>query len=228
MNGKWDVTVLSGGKDNIVAGVAVGDARNRKRADKHPFTAVRDGAFDLAGGFLGVAERHVSNGHEPSARVPAEVGNPAIIRPAVGRGQFGVEQFGLPQQPQGRVEDGLIHILAFEQFHPLLHIHGAEGRALEIGQFRPRSDRPHLFGPDLASHRPLAKLGGLVHLLAHAAQGAQRARTGELGPLGVNLQIFVAVVRVHTDTERPVTIGRVKVLFPQIGRFKDMSVTVNE
>ena len=206
----------------------MGDAGNRERADKHAFTAVRNRAFDFTGGFLGVAERYVGNRHQPPARVPAEVGNPAIIRPAVGRGQCGVKQFGLPDQPQGRVENGLVHVLAVKQFHPLLHIHGAEGRALEIGQFRPRSDRPHLFGPYFTPHGPLAQFGGLVHLFAHTAQGAQDARPGQLGPPGVNLQVFIAVVRVHPDTQRPVTILGIKVLFPQVGRFEDMAVTVNE
>src|SRR5206468_4077000 len=121
------------------------------------------------------------DGDQPAAGVAAEIGDPAVVRAAIGARELGLEQLGLPQQAERGIEHGLRHPLAVEQLHALLHVHGAEGGAAQVGLLRRGPDAPDLIGRDLPAHLAIAELLGLVDPLAHAAEGPELARPRDGG-----------------------------------------------
>jgi hypothetical protein len=221
------VEVLRGREDRVVLGGAVGDAGDRERAHEGPAAAVAHRALELARGLSGIAQREMRDGYQPAPGVAAEIGDPAIVRAAVGAGQLGVHQLGLPKQPDGRVEDRFGHALALEQLHALGHVHGAERGAAQVGLLRSRANPPSLFRTDLTAHGSLAQPPRLVHPLAHAAQGAELAGAGQGGALAVDLQILVTVVA-DPDADRATAVAGLEILLPQVGRLEDVPVAVDD
>jgi hypothetical protein len=164
---------------------------------------------------------------QPPARVAAEVGDPAVVGAAVGARQLGVHQLRFPQQPDRRVEDRSRQALAVEELHPLAHVHGAEGGSAEVGLLGSGPDPAHLLRTNLAAQGALAHLPGVLHSLAHAAQGAELARTGQGGALACDLEVLVAVVA-DADPERAVAVARLEMLLPEIGWLEDVPIAIDD
>ena len=226
MDRERHVEVLGGGEDRVVRGGAVGHARDGERADERAAAPVGDRALELGRRRGRIAEGEVRDGNEAPARVATEVGDPAVVGAAVRGRQRGIEQLGFPQETESRIEDRLGEPLPIEELDALLHVHGAERRAPQVRLLRPWANSPHILGTHVASHRGLAEIPGLVHLLAHAAEGAELANARELRALAIDLEVLVAVVA-HADPDRAVSDFRLEVLLPQIGRLQDVSVAVD-
>ncbi len=226
MNRERDAEILRRGEDGVVVRVAVRNSRDGERADEGAFASVLDGALEFARRFGRIAERKMRNRDQASAGVAAEVGDPAVVGAAVCGREFGVEKFGLPQQPDRRIENRFRHPLLVEQLEPLLHHHGAEGGALEVGVLGFRREHPHLLGLGVAAHRALAQFARVLDLLAHAAERAEQAGRCHLRALAIDFEILEAVVA-DANAHRAVAILRVDVFLPEIGRFEDMSVAID-
>src|SRR5438445_15652 len=207
-------------------GIAVGYARDRERTDEGAAATVLHRSLELARRLRRVAEREMRDGDQPAAGVAAEIGDPAVVRAAIGARELGLEQLGLPQQAERGIEHGLRHPLAIEELHALLHVHGAERGAPEVRMLRRGTDPADVMGRNISAHRALPELPRLVDPLAHAAEGAELARTGDRGAPAVDLQVLEAVVA-HAYPERPGAIGGLQVGLPQIRRLEDVAVAVD-
>src|SRR5579872_3764424 len=84
MNCQRHPAILRRGEQPVMRQVAMGPAGDGERRYESAFAAVFYCAFKLARRLLRVAQRQMSNWHEPSARVAAEIRNPAIVGAAVG------------------------------------------------------------------------------------------------------------------------------------------------
>ena len=226
MHRQWNVEILGRREDRIVARVAVGHARDGEGTDEGAAAAVLHRALELAGGLGRIAEREMGDGDQPPAGVAAEVGDPAVVRAAVRARELGIEQLGFPQEAQGGVEHRLGEPLAVEELDALLHVHGAERRAPEVGLVRRGTDSPHVLGCDVPAHRLLAERPRLVDLLAHPAEGAQLTPAGDRGGPAVDLQVLEAVVA-HADAECPLPVGGLEIGLPQIRWLQDVPVAVD-
>jgi len=96
MHAQRHVEVLRRGEDGVVARIAVGHACDGERTDEGAAAAVLHRTLELARRFHRIAEGKVRDGDEPAARAAAKVGDPAVVRAAVGARELGVEQLGLP------------------------------------------------------------------------------------------------------------------------------------
>ncbi|MFZ0680532.1 hypothetical protein [Candidatus Binatus sp.] len=163
---------------------------------------------------------------QPSTRVAAEVSNPSVVGFAVCRRKLCVEKFGLPEQSDRGIENRFRHRLFVEQLEPLLHHHGSEGRALEVGVLGFRREHPHLLGLGVATHRALAQFPRVLDLLTHATERSEQARRRHLRPLAIYFEILEAVIA-DPNAHRAFAILRIDVLLPEVGRFEDMSVAID-
>src|ERR1700677_4166143 len=168
----------------------------------------------------------MGNGYETSARITAEVSDPAVIGTAIGSGKLGVHGFGFPEQADRRVEESLGHALLIKQLKALLHVHGAEGSAFQVGFLGLGLAVAQLFRTARVDSA-FAAAACLFDLLAHAAEGAELPLAGQFGPAPVNFEKFVAVV-IDFDVDSAIAIARLEIGFPQIGRLKDMTVRIND
>jgi hypothetical protein len=165
------------------------------------------------------------DGHQAPAGVAAEVSDPAIVGGAVSRRKLGIIGLGFPQQPEAGVEDRLRHLLAIEQLQALLHVHRAEGRALEVGVFQLGLLVAQFLrapGVDELVTAPQR----LVDHFAHSANRSELPLARQPGGLSRDFHILVTVV---TDAKpnSPIAIFAFDVFLPQIRRLEDMAVRVD-
>jgi len=205
----------------------VGDAGDRERAHEGPAAAVAHRPLELAGRLRGSPSGRCAMGISPPPGIAAEIGDPAVVRAAVRARQLGVHQLGFPQQTEGRIQDRLGHAFAIEQLHALRHVHGAERGAAQIGLLPPRTNPAPLVRTDRAAHGPLPQAPRLVHPLAHAAQRAELAGSGQGGAPAVDLQILVAVIT-DPDRDRAAAVAGLEILLPQVGRLEDVPVAIDD
>src|SRR6267154_3872073 len=171
MNREWHVEILRRREDRVVARVTMRDARDRKWTYERAFASVLDCALEFARGFGRVAERDMRNRNQLAGRVAAKIRDPTIVSAAVGTRQLRVEKFGFPEQSDGRIENRALHPFLLEQLDALLHVHGAERRALEVSILGLRHHHARLLRLDrAATHRGFAELLGVFDLLAHPAE----------------------------------------------------------
>src|SRR5689334_24149635 len=83
MDGYRDVHFLRRRPKAIVIGMRMRFVGRRERHEKCPAAAVCDRPFQLAGSFVGVAERNMRNGDETAAGILAEISHPSVIRSRV-------------------------------------------------------------------------------------------------------------------------------------------------
>jgi hypothetical protein len=191
------------------------------------FASVLDRALELRGRRRGIAERQMRDRDQIPARIAAEVRDPAVVGVAVGGGDFRVEALGLPHQAERRVKDRFGHPFAIEQLKPLLHVHRAEGRPRHVGVARTGHQVAQLLGAQLAAHRALAHPRHIRHLLAHPAQRREPAAAAQPRNLAVDLEILVTLLP-GDDADRALAILRFEVALPQIGRFENVTVGVDD
>src|SRR5580700_6657530 len=163
---------------------------------------------------------------QSSARVAAEIRNPSVVGFAVCGRKLRVEKFGLPQQSDRGIENRFRHPFFVEQLEPLLHHHGSERRALEVGVLRLRREHPHLFGLGVAAHRAFAQLSRVLDLLAHAAERSEQSGLSHRGALAIYFEILEAVIA-DPNAHRAVAIFGIDILLPEVGWFEDMSVAID-
>ena len=102
-----------------------------ERRDVAALGALADGPLELLGRGGRVAQRQVGGRHE-ARLVGAELADPAVVRLRVRLGQRRVLHLGLPQQADGRVQDGGVDVLGVEDVDALLRVHRAVRRLAEV------------------------------------------------------------------------------------------------
>src|SRR5258708_1010886 len=80
----------------------------------------------------------MGDGNEAATCVSAEIGDPAVVGPAVRLRELDVINFGLPKYSDGRVEDGLSQMLRVQEIEALLSVHRSEGCTPNVSPFRTR------------------------------------------------------------------------------------------
>src|SRR5437879_824501 len=227
MHGQRHVEVLRRREYGVVARIAVGHACDGERTDEGAAAAVPHRALELARGLRRIAEREMRDGNQPAAGVAAEIGDPAVVRATVRTRKLGVEQLSLPEKAERGIEHGLRHPLAVEELHALLHVHGAERGAAEVRLVRRGTEAADVLRRVFPAHRAIAQFPRLVDPLAHPAERAELARAGDRRAPAVDLPELEDVVT-HAYPEGPVAIGGFQVALPQIRRFKDVAVAVDQ
>ena len=125
-------------------------------------------------------------GRRDEARlVGAEVADPAVVGRRVRLGQGRVEDLGLPQQPDGRVEDGDVDVLGVEHLDALLA--GASIRTARCAGTSARGPSAWRSGRDRPSPRaPTASRGGTSPSAGRRSPApparSRRARSAAPGP----------------------------------------------
>src|SRR5262249_6548085 len=109
----------------------------------------------------------------------------------------------------------------------LLHVHGAEGGAAEVGLVRPGLHAAHAVVGDLAVHRAVAERARLVDALAHAAERGELTWSSDGRRAPVDQQGLEAIAA-DEDAKRPVAIRGLEVALPQIGWLQDVAVAVDD
>ena len=133
-----------------------------KGQTKPPWQPSATGALQLGGRARGIEQAQVGDGDEAPAAVPAEVGDPTVVRTPVRERELGVGDLALPEQTDRRVEDALLEVLAIEQLDALARVAGAEGDVVHVATVGagPRVEVAH------RAHHPE---GAVLRALARAA-----------------------------------------------------------
>ncbi len=203
MNGERHVQITASGKERIVLGSPVNHAPVIEWVDPGSLAAVIDGPLQLRRRALDVQKRQLSDGDQATCGVPAEIGYPAIVCPAVGQAQLGVLELGLPQKTDGGVEQAELEVLLVHERNAFVRVTGAEGHVVRVAPVRCGT---HVFG-------------------SHCPQKTQRAPFGAgRWPL-IDLEVLVAfIVDLNAQRSRPMLL--LEVVFPEIGRLEYVPVGV--
>lgn len=107
--------------------------RRSERSQKYSLGPSLDGTVQLSCRLPGITEGDMRDRNKPTARIRAEIDNPAIVGPAVGSGDLDVLDLTLPEQPQSGIENGGGQSFLIEELHTLFGVHGTERGRLAIG-----------------------------------------------------------------------------------------------
>src|SRR6202022_3841603 len=80
MHGEWSIEILRRCEHGVVAWIAVRHARDGERTNEGAATTVLYRTLELTRGFRGIAKREMRDWDQATARVAAEIGDPAVVR----------------------------------------------------------------------------------------------------------------------------------------------------
>ena len=197
------VQVLRRGPERVVGRVAVRLAVGGKRGEHDALEAQLGDALQLRNAFLRIDQRDVGRAVQAVGSVTAEVRDPVVVHAVVGQGEVGVGDFLLPQQADRGIQDRGVDAVRVKLFDARVRIVGALG-AVHVAELLGERDFARL-----------AERRGDPHAANHGRD------------LPVDLQAFPAFL-VVAQTQSPVFVLRLQVLFPQIGRLQNVAVGVDD
>ncbi len=207
MDGDRHVELDRLGIDRVVHRIAVRLVRPGEGHDEGATAAVLHGALELGCGRHGIAERQMGDRDQPAPGIAAEIGDPAVVGPAIGLAQRDVAQLGLPQDAQGRIEHRRLEAFGVEKLQSLAGVAGAVGHVGGVG---------------------LVGMGreGLEVLLSHAAKRGRITAARALARHAADLEILQAVL-VALDAKRAVAVLGLDVVVPQRGVLEQVPVGID-
>ena len=105
MDADREADLLRRGEHAVVIGMAGRRLRHHEGGDEHALHAGPRRALELALGRLGDTERDVRDRNQATARVGAEVDDPAVVGARVRLRELEVLALGLPEDAERRIEE---------------------------------------------------------------------------------------------------------------------------
>lgn len=96
--------------------------------------------------------------NESPARVAAEVRDPAVVGALIGERQLGIGDLALPEEPERRIQNAALEVLAVQQLDPLARVRAAVRDVICIAPLRPALGRRIAHRPE----QPENALAGAV------------------------------------------------------------------